>query len=423
MKTITEIKHKDIFLNQILLNIFGFFLALPVIDIFGLSITLYIFLLLILSVLKNGQIIFKIDKTALLLFGLFISGLISTLIHPPLVKEISPFLTLKIIMQFFYWIVLTLFIKTYISFINFKILSKYIFFGLLISIVVFYYFPLQYNNNVISINFKFMRNAFVYNILAFFPLIFWYISKSHFKNFSLIIIIFFIISILFSGGRAGFFLILFQFLLLLSIIFIKFRKYYLLISATLIIIFSMWFVSINSPFFDFLSKKAESINPRAASLINKSGVEGDLTMDRSWLLRKLMVNKALEISKEYPLFGIGWFNFINFETEIESQNEYERMQGIDKDFLNTRSAHNSYAQYLAECGIIGLFLLIIIFLIAIKNIFYKIPKGNFNYNDLPLIAFFTLMIYFYAISSLYGANTFLLLGLNLGINENYKKLK
>lgn len=422
MKNKFDLNNKEIRINQFLLNLFGFFLALPIIDIFGLSITFYIFIFLVLSLIKDGLIIFKIDKTALLFFTFFFLGVISTLTPPPLLKEMNPFFTLQIILQFFYWISMALFIKTYLPFINFKSFSKYIFIGLFISVIAFYFFPIQHESDFLSLNFKFTRNAFVYNVLAFFPLIFWYILNSHLRRLSWIFVIFFILSILFSGGRAGFVLILLQFLLILPIINIRTKKLYFVSILSISFAISVWFVFENSPIFDIISNKVEVINPRAASLINKSGTEGDLTLDRSWLLRKLMVDKAIEINKEYPILGIGWFNFRNYGARIETQNAYERMQGFESDFLNTRSAHNSYAQYLAEGGILGFVLLLIILLMSIKNIFYKLLNGNFNINDLSLLSLVTLMIYFYAISALSGANTWLLIGLNLGINQNYNKI-
>jgi O-antigen ligase len=423
MKNKFDLNIKEIKINQFLLNLFGFFLALPIIDIFGLSITFYIFILIVLFQIKDGLIIFKIDKTAILFFTFFFLGVISTLSPPPLLKEMSPYFTLKTILQFFYWISMALFFKTYLPFINLKSFSKYIFIGLFISAIAFYFFPIHLESNILSINFRFTRNAFVYNVLAFFPLIFWYILNSHLRRLRWIFVIFFIFSILFSGGRAGFVLILIQFLLLLPIIYIATKKIYIISLFGILFMLSLWVTFENSPIFDLISKKVEVINPRAASLINKSGTEGDLTVDRSWLLRKLMVDKAIEINKEFPYLGIGWFNFSNFGARIETQNEYERMQGFESNYLNTRSAHNSYAQYLAEGGILGLTILIVILLMAIKNIFFfKLLKGSFNINDLSLIALFTLMIYFYAISSMSGANTWLLIGLNFGINYNFKKI-
>jgi len=422
MKNKFDSNNKEIRINQFLLNLFGFFLALPIIDIFGLSITFYIFIFLVLSQIKDGLILFKIDKTALLFFTFFFFGVISTLTPPPLLKEMNPFFTLQTILQFFYWISMALFIKTYIPFINFKSFSKYIFIGLFISVIAFYFFPIQHESDFLSLNFKFTRNAFVYNVLAFFPLIFWYILNSHLRRLRWIFVIFFILSILFSGGRAGFVLILLQFVLILPIINIRSKKLYFVSILSISFAISVWFVFENSPIFDIISNKVEVINPRAASLINKSGTEGDLTIDKSWLIRKLMVDKAIEINKEYPILGIGWFNFRNYGARIETQNDYEYTRGFGSDFLNTRSAHNSYVQYLAEGGILGFVLLLIILLMSIKNIFYKLLNGNFNINDLSLLSLVTLMIYFYVISSLSGANTWLLIGLNLGINQNYNKI-
>jgi O-antigen ligase len=411
-------KNKIYKYSQILLNLFVFFLAFPVIEVFGMSITFYLFLNIIILHLIKGLIIFKIDKIATLFFLFFLFGSLSTIFHPPLLKEPDPFIVFKNIMQYLYWVILALYMRTYLLFFDIIKLSKYIFLGLFISVIAFYTFPFQLETPFFTINFKFTRNAFVFNILAFFPLIFWYIKNTKYKYIIGLIIAFFLLSVIFSGGRAGFILILVQFLFILPIIYKKLKSIYYISIGGIFLILILWISLENSPIFDIISKKIELINPRAASLINRSGVEGDLTMDRSWLIRKLMVDKAFEINKEYPVLGIGWFNFTNYGANIYSQNEYERMQGFENEYLNSKSAHNSYAQYIAEGGGIGFILLILILIIAIKPFFYKVISGNFNTSNLPLISLVILLFYFYVISSLTGAITWFIIGMVYATNYN-----
>ena len=129
----------------------------------------------------------------------------------------------------------------------------------------------------------------------------------------------------------------------------------------LLVVFGLlYFISksdASQQYLDSLANQVEPINPRFADLLRGEG-DGDLTFDKSWLVRKLMVDKGLEIFKNYPVFGVGPNNFNNFDSKLSTLKEYDRLQGQDPDFFNSRSAHNSYVQLLSEMGIPGLLLMV-----------------------------------------------------------------
>src|SRR5690606_18577787 len=92
----------------------------------------------------------------------------------------------------------------------------------------------------------------------------------------------------------------------------------------------------------------DPVSPRFADLLR--GVdEGDLDRDKSWLIRELMVDKTTEIIVEYPLLGIGYGTFSNYQAQLNTlQNEkYNRLRR-GSTYYNKRSAHNSYAHHMAE---------------------------------------------------------------------------
>ena len=64
-----------------------------------------------------------------------------------------------------------------------------------------------------------------------------------------------------------------------------------------------------------LAAQVAKVNPRLALLMIGSG-EGDLTMDKSWLERKLLVDKGKEIIKDYPVFGIGFGHFKYYQQVV-----------------------------------------------------------------------------------------------------------
>lgn len=400
-----------------LLNLYAFFLAFPVVDVFGFSLTFYIFALIIFNYVRNSIEFIKKGRKNWLFWVFLLCAAISSIFHPPLIKDISPIVTIRNVTQVTYWVVLALYIKSNYYRINWYSFTKYLFWGLVLLVFVYYFFPIKLSTGFVDINFKQSRNGFVFNTLNFFPLIFWYVRNSKFKKYTILIIVYFVAALLISNGRAGFVLILFQSLLLLPAIKKEWTFLFRLSLMGVIFLISSWMLLEDSNIMTRISHSVESINPRAASLISKTGRDGDLSQDESWLIRKLMVDKSLEIFYEYPLLGVGWFNFSNYSTELNTLSNYEMLTSENNDYWNTRSAHNSYAQILGEGGILGFILLILILMPTVVIIFKRILIGGFRMNDLPLITMFTLLIYFYVISSLTGAGPWLVIGLVYGLKE------
>lgn len=395
---------------QQLLNWYAFFLAFPVVDILGLSITFYIFGFIFLLQNQAGIAFIRKGKGNWIFWLFLLSAAVSTIFHPPLMEAVSPFATARNTIQIAYWLVLALYIKSNYHLINWYLFSKYLFWGLVLLVIAFYLLPINLSAGFININIRQSRNGFVFNMLTFFPFIFFYVRNSYWRKHTILILFYFASAMLLSNGRSGFILILIQTILILPAIYKRMAGMFRLSLVLVILLIAAWITLEDSPLMNDIAEVVETVNPRAASLISKSGTEGDLTQDKSWLIRKLMVDKSLEIAGKYPLMGIGWFNFTNYATDLRSLNKYDRLQGQSDGFYNTRSAHNSYAQLLGEGGIIGLLLLLLILLPTASVVLKRIALGGFKMNDLPLIAMFTLFIYFYAISSLTGAGTWLIIG-------------
>ena len=396
---------------QTLFNWFAFFLAFPVLDVFGLSITFFIFLLIAQYYISRNITLIRADKSNIWFWLFLFASIVSSIFHPPLMNPVSPLETLRGLIQFSYWIILALVVKSNYTLIDWNQISRYIFIGLLMLIFTFYFVPLKFTTPVVALNFAQSRNGVVFNVLNFLPLIFWHMRSSKLRPYTWFFLAIFVLGILFSNGRAGFVLIIFQMLLIGSIVSKRFKAFYRYGVIALALLSLVWIQLENSPFMERLAQQVETVNPRAASLISKSGNEGDLEMDKSWLLRELMVKKAFEISNMYPLFGIGIFNFTNYDAELSGLNDVQRLGGYSTNFYNSRSAHNSYAQQLAEGGYVGLGLLILILWISVKPALTKILFGGFILDDLPLICMLTLSIYFYVISSLTGSGTWFIIGL------------
>jgi len=263
-------------------------------------------------------------------------------------------------------------------------------------------------------NFSTSRNGFVYNLLCLFPIIFWYLKNSKLSRIVPVLLFLFVLSILFSNGRAGFILIIIQSLLIGIIIYPYLRRLFNACLILLIAFFISWQFFSGSGVAQNIASKIEEINPRMAAMLEKEGNEGDLTKDKSWLLRKLMIDKTIEVFHKYPVMGIGWMHFDKYFTELGTLNKYKRLKHLDNEYLNTRSSHNSYAMYLANCGIVGISFLFIILIQALLPFPRKLLITKLESVDLPLVAMITLVIYFYAITSITGACTWFIVGASIG---------
>jgi O-antigen ligase len=131
----------------------------------------------------------------------------------------------------------------------------------------------------------------------------------------------------------------------------------------------------------------------------------------SW--RFVLWERALYMFKQSPIFGVGFarFNDVDFSSRLNDFS-FERLHvfvGYPKivsffmdpkyDFSNAH-AHNSYLQYLAETGIVGLGLLIFFWIFIFKKILkgYNTIKDDFSKKVLlcsmgGIIALFTLALF------------------------------
>ena len=142
--------------------------------------------------------------------------------------------------------------------------------------------------------------------------------------------------------------------------------------------------------------------------------------DRSLLVRKLMVEKALIIFESNPITGIGLNSFsshnVNFRGDFEGSQFV-----INKSNTNSKSAHNSYVSLLSEGGL----LLLIPFLIIIFFNIYKFVKYYNHRNQIEnsfYWAFIGMCVHLYFISAILNVYAWFLIGIVSAISTNSKKL-
>ncbi len=405
--------------TQKILNWFVFFLAFPSVNVLGNSITFYLFIAIGLRIGSFWAGSFR-GKTLLLLFILLAFS--SSLLAPYIARNPGFFENVKILIQYAYWIFVSFFFITQYRRIDFFQISKWMFWGIISAAIGFYFYSLKFGSGAFSVHFGATRNDFVFNMLCAIPISFYYILQKWSKKTAIWFIPFFLIVMLLTGGRSGAVLIFLELLLVLTIVYPAALK----LAKVMIPVFGLLFIISQSDssqiYLDALASQVEPINPRFANLLRGEG-DGDLTSDKSWLIRKLMVDKGIEIFKEYPIRGIGVNNFYYYDSELATFNQYDRLGGETIEFFNSRSAHNSYIQVLAEMGLLGLFVLILLIVIPLSFFLRNFFSGAIDISYLPLVSLLAISMHLYAITALTGANTWMIIGLSWAILQKRKHFK
>jgi O-antigen ligase len=402
------------------LNYFVFFLAFPCLNILGNSVTFYLFISI---VAKTGFGFFERFKGKNIFYWFLTAIIISTILAPSLERAPWIIAGLKMIIQYFYWISITLFVGYYYSKIDFISVSKWFLYGALFSIFCFYFVPFNLGLGPIRITLQDTRNSFVFSLICCIPFTFLFVRERYSPRIQLVLILIFLLSILATDGRSGGIIIIIELLWVVYLLFPRFSK-----AARFLMLIPLIFSFIISASSDELKVVAAetvgAINPRLAKLIlQEEESEGDLTFDKSWLHRKLMIDKGMEIFSKHPVFGIGINNFKFYDSDLKTYDDFDRLGNETKDWFNRRSAHNSYLQILTETGVFGFIPLLFIFIIPITFLFKSILGGNGNSLEyLPLVGVLGMSIHFYAISALTGAIPWFILGYSWGLiksNENF----
>ena len=397
--------------TQSILNWFAFFLVFPSFELLGNSITFYLF---IVAGARIGAFWAGSFKGKPLLISFFLMALISTILAPSMLRYPGYFASVKILIQYGYWIFVGIFFITQNKRIDFLQISKWIFFGIVAATIGFYVLSFRVSSSLFEFNTGASRNSYVFNLLSSIPLSFYFIVNKWGKKTALWFMPVFLMVMLSNGGRSGAILILIQLLLISTIIYPAFQKNVKILLAVFMLLYFVSKSDASQQYLNALADQVEPINPRFADLLRGEG-DGDLTFDKSWLVRKLMVDKGLEIFQEHPVFGIGPNNFNNYDSKLSTLKDYDRLKGQNEEFFNSRSAHNSYVQLLSELGLPGLLLMMSMLFIPVILFFRKFFFGKININYLPIVSLLGISIHFYAIAALTGAIAWMVIGLSWGV--------
>lgn len=157
---------------------------------------------------------------------------------------------------------------------------------------------------------------------------------------------------------------------------------------------------------------AANIFPKATDkVLARYGTMENLQEDKSYMIRQAMIQKALILFKESPIIGVGASRFTKTFAELELSGvlSYGRL-----DKFNTKSSHNSYMAFLAECGLIGAvpyaILLAVLSIDGLLRSFQGAKKGEYQ-NLAVLLSFLQMSLHMWAISTLANTANWFIYGL------------
>jgi len=423
LKNIKNQKFNEIQLVKIL------FYTFPLSFIIGnllLSLHLLLFIAFSLFIIKKEQLAIRFDNSYWILISFFLYFFLSTTIQFQIpgslneeIKDWSlenqPIFKSFILLRFviFIFVIDTLFLNKLLN------LKKLFLFSLICTSFVSFDIILQYmtGSDLFGLKSQGIKNSGPFgdemiaggylqkfSFLSFFYIFLNFKNKNFNTPLSIFIITLHLTAALLSGNRMP--MILFLFGCILIILLIKNLRFSM--SLGLLIFLSIFFLQIQNDtrlkntyknflnevnifnLFEF-SKDQNKKKQFVEKHMSKEGIKTQWTegmWKKNWqgiiMLNNSGYNRiyrtAIVVWKEQPLFGFGLksFRIRCWEVGPEKNKKYAHLMPVSgvSPFSCSNHPHNYYLELLSESGIIGTGLMIIFFIILLKNSFYCLKKYN-----------------------------------------------
>jgi O-antigen ligase len=394
-----------------LIAVLAFFMSFNNILIYGTNLSMLVFITLFLYTTFKFQIIKIQNKIHYFVCFFGIAAIISCLDvnNPTIYNGLER--SLIVLPNYIYWCFLIIGLtnlNNVINFLDFRsltIISKYLAFGTLLTIVFYEYF----SGSGISILNDNTPNSYAFMMVCFSSISVVYLYEYKKTIYSIVFFLIILSSLLFLERRAGFILVLISCLLSLNFESFNYRKILNSFFIALILTVILQLDIVKSFIFDSSSRVYETIYE-----------SGNIkTKDQSYLTRLAQVEKGITLFKEHPLTGIGLNNFSVINVNILGN--FKGAELIIHKRLDNKSAHNSYISLLAEGGL----LIVIPFsLILLFNIYYFVVYYNkrTKLENSYYWSFIAMLIHLYFISELYNVFAWFLIALVSCLSLKYAKL-
>ncbi len=295
-------------------------------------------------------------------------------------------------------------------FIIFVVFTSFALMGIFEYLTKFSDFTLQHNSGAgymfVAFNFAHNATGSIYAVVSIFALIFFLEEKlKKYKFLYLLAFIICVAGLFITKSRGSYVGFVAGFIFVLWMHFKSIKKF--LIS---ILVFLAAFLP-----FIFITDTHKRIFQIFTSF--KGGSDAYTTITRMDLWEK-----AWFLFEKSPLFGVGFGRYNDIE-----KNLYYRLEGIsgvvstynDQNFIfNTSHAHNSYLHFLAETGIVGLFLILLFWFICYKIIY----KAYCNSEDKYLKKFYLsglasiIVLFFLAFTENYFSATTIMICISMQLS-------
>lgn len=370
----------------------SFWMACPIFIILGQNIALFFLLLLLFHHSKAIKIFSNYHWIKIICFCFTIASALSVMFNNTgdYVKSLA------VLPNYIYWQFLVVMLISLGKRLNFEILGKGIFIG--ISVYAFYYAFLYWIQTPL-IRARITPNTYAFHIICFAAPALAYCQKKYGRWVALIMLLTLVGQLVFLGRRSG---SVFTFLTGIATLYLpKIQVKYLVFNLFIALVFTLLLST------QVVENFILEANPRIHELLYET--EQVQEEDRSYLTRRLMVEKGLLIFADHPITGIGLNSFGDYDVEFKGDFTGSEFV-ISKDFVNDISAHNSYINILSEGGV----LLFVPFIILL---FFNIIHFVKRYNAISNIqkglywGFIGACLSMYFVSGILNVNTWFLIGL------------
>lgn len=315
---------------------------------------------------------------------------------------------LVVLPNYIYWAILIIILSNLKFYINWLIIGKYIFYGLVLTLIIYTLrksisLPIVKNNT---------PNSYAFILVCFSAISVTYVSVKYNKVLASVLLGLIMLSLLSIERRAGFVLVSLSSTaaMYLKRVKIQYLTTPLIVVFTVVILLQL----------DTVENALLEQSPRVHELIYAN--DEIITTDQSYLTRRLMIERGMVVFSEHPLTGIGLNNYaankiVNTEGNFEGA-DLVLAKAEDIQF----SAHNSYLLVLVEGGLVVLIPVLLMFA-------YYIYQFVTKYNQRTPIesafywSFIAVCIHLYFIAEIVNVYAWFLFACVGAISTKYRLIK
>jgi hypothetical protein len=278
-------------------------MAFPMLLVFGQNLS-FLFFLTLFFLMPDKSVFFKVNHWIQILVFLFMFGAIISVadVNAPLYNaQTRAFVVLP---NYIYWSIMLVFMINLRNFIKINTIVKYIFNGLVLSVV--YNLISPYITIIPGFMNSFTPNNYAFLCIAFTSPAATYLLYKKGYGYAMLLVVIVLLTLLISERRAGIVIVFISSMLSIHLKKINIKQLF----NAVILTFFCFLLSQLEPFEDAIY----TTSPRIHQLLYDN--DDISTTDRSLLTRKLMVEKTLIIFSMHPLTGIGLNNFSAYDVEF-----------------------------------------------------------------------------------------------------------